>query len=510
MFQMRIKFLSFTASFLVLLLAVTSCLNSDDDYELGSDDTITAFEIDKIYGVSYKFTIDQKKGRIFNMDSVPFSADTIINKILITKITTNGYVTAGKEALQDTLFNTADSVNLLYTMDCYKGKPEHKPLVLRVRSYDGAHIKAYDIEVRIHQADPDSLVWGGGDQLPYSRSFSGGTIKGNEDTKSVLLNNQVLVYTSAPSGVVVYSQPASKPGIGDAWPLAATDLPLDAKVSSIVNYNDVLYAVNEEEKAYKSLDGTSWSEVKSTLVASESLEATYPDVDWSKYTDTHLPVTTLITTFGKEDRDTGEREEHSIAGIAHIAEVTDTEKEGKFFSSAAVDANGDLVWTLGDLVPQDEFPLSNLSATKSFKTTTGLQRVVAVGNKPSTSKATATIPWFSLDGLEWAAIDPSDNYALPLEISDPSIIYYNKQYYVFGSDFSKIYTSVDGRIWLETEEKFLFPVNKETGTPIFENRAKYSMVIDNDNYIWLVWGDGVLYTDEVWKGRLNRLGFLIQ
>lgn len=499
MFQMRIKFFSFTASFLVLLLAVTSCLNSDDDYELSSDDTITAFEIDEIYGVSYKFTIDQKNGEIFNVDSVPFSADTIINKTLITTITTNGYVTAGKEALQDTLFNMADSLDLLHTMET--------PLVLRVRSFDGMHIKQYKISVRIHQADPDSLVWGGGDQLPFSKSFSGGAIKGDKPTKSVLLNDRVLVYTSTTSGVVVYGQPSSAPEITAAWPLANTDLPTDAKISSIVNYNDTLYTVSGEGKAYNSTDGITWNEVKSTLVASESLKETYPNVDWSKYED-QLPVTTLITTFGKVvDKETEERAEYSIAGIAHIEKVT--EKKDKFFSSATVDENGDLVWTLGDLVPEDEFPLLNLSATKSFKTTTGLQRVIAVGNKQEGSEATATIPWFSLDGLEWAAIDPSDNYPLPL-ISEPSIIYYNKRYYAFGSDFTAIYTSEDGRIWLESEEKFLFPSNKETGNPLFANRAKYSMVVDNDNYIWLVWGDGVLYTDEVWKGRLNRLGFLIQ
>ena len=40
------------------------------------------------YGVKYKFTIDQLSCEIYNEDSLPVHADTIIDKILIKTLTT--------------------------------------------------------------------------------------------------------------------------------------------------------------------------------------------------------------------------------------------------------------------------------------------------------------------------------------------------------------------------------------------------------------------------------------
>ena len=91
---MRIKFLSFIASFFMVSFVITSCLDDDNDIEYSPDATIHAFELDTIYGISYKFTIDQQKGEIYNQDSLPVHADTIIDRILIKTLTTaSGVVT---------------------------------------------------------------------------------------------------------------------------------------------------------------------------------------------------------------------------------------------------------------------------------------------------------------------------------------------------------------------------------------------------------------------------------
>ena len=79
---MRIKFLSVIASFLIVSFALSSCLDSDDNYEFSSDATIHAFGIDTIHGKHYKFTIDQLKRLIYNRDSLPVGSDTIIDRIL--------------------------------------------------------------------------------------------------------------------------------------------------------------------------------------------------------------------------------------------------------------------------------------------------------------------------------------------------------------------------------------------------------------------------------------------
>ena len=76
---MRIKFLSVIVSFLIVSFALSSCLDSDDNYEFSSDATIHAFGIDTIHGKHYKFTIDQLNRLIYNRDSLPVGSDTIIN-----------------------------------------------------------------------------------------------------------------------------------------------------------------------------------------------------------------------------------------------------------------------------------------------------------------------------------------------------------------------------------------------------------------------------------------------
>ena len=100
---MRIKFLSVILSFLLMSIAISSCLDSDENYEYSSDATIRAFGIDTITkGVYYKFTIDQLKREIYNVDSLPMGADSIIKRILIDTLTVTGWVTSG---LNDTVFN---------------------------------------------------------------------------------------------------------------------------------------------------------------------------------------------------------------------------------------------------------------------------------------------------------------------------------------------------------------------------------------------------------------------
>ena len=55
---MRIKFLSVIMSFLLMSIAISSCLNSDDNYEYSSDATIRAFGLDTIKkGIYYKLRL---------------------------------------------------------------------------------------------------------------------------------------------------------------------------------------------------------------------------------------------------------------------------------------------------------------------------------------------------------------------------------------------------------------------------------------------------------------------
>ena len=93
---------------------ITSCLDNDNEVNYSPDATIRAFELDTIgYGVNYKFTIDQVSCLIYNVDSLPVNADTIINSILIKTLTTaSGIVTMKDQNDQDSIVNINDSIDL--------------------------------------------------------------------------------------------------------------------------------------------------------------------------------------------------------------------------------------------------------------------------------------------------------------------------------------------------------------------------------------------------------------
>ncbi|MDR3119337.1 MAG: DUF6242 domain-containing protein [Mediterranea sp.] len=452
---MRIKSLSIIAGFLVFSLAITSCLDSENNYELSSDNLITAFSLDTIYGETYKFTIDQLKGEIYNVDSVPYSADTIINRILIKTLTTNGYVTAGQNVepfLQDTLFNYADSINFI----------EHDPLRIRVRSYDGLHTKEYTIKVRIHKTDPDTLVWG---DNAYVANFTEGKIKNAKESKAVLLNDKILLFASYDDRIAVYRNPATSP-------LEETlTLPVSTKIPSIVNLNDTLYAAGGDGKIYFSVNSIDWTPA---TTQSET-----------------IVVENLIATFQSKDG----------GYISAIIKENDKQK----FATAVSSAAGELTWTKGELV-SGNFPSTHVVATKSYTTPTGGQQVLLIGEPAG--DATATTPWFSTNGLNWGAMTPSKTkYALPV-MEEPSILYYGNTIYAFGKTadegFSGIYTSINGIIWEKIKKKFRFPLGS-SGECVFKDRSGYTMAVDKDNYIWMFWNTD----DEVWRGKLNRLGFEI-
>ncbi|KAA6340322.1 hypothetical protein EZS27_011798, partial [termite gut metagenome] len=251
---MRIKLLLVIVSLFFVSFVIISCLESDGTIEYSSDDTIHAFELDSIYGKIYPFTIDQINGTIYNIDSVPFTADTIINKILITRLDALGYVFTG-----DTILTLSDSLDLSKTME--------QPLKLKVFAPNNVDTKDYTVEVRIHKQDPDSLVW-----TKMTSSFFAEGEPGKQ--KSVILGESIFVYTS--NTAEAYYTLLSN---GREWTKVKVDnLPANIKLSSILAFRDELYVLTEDNKVYSSGDGTSWNE-NSALSGNdvEAFVASFPD-----------------------------------------------------------------------------------------------------------------------------------------------------------------------------------------------------------------------------------------
>ena len=454
--QMRTRKSSIIVGLLLVLMPVTSCLDSNQITEFSTNATITEFGIDAIYGVDYKFEIDQIRNVIFNRDSLPVSADTILDKTLVTTLECRGmYVLSG-----DTLFSTEDSVNLLPAVN----KSGSEGMKFTVYANDGTTNRTYTLQIRMHQQEPDSLVWR--NMAEIGPVFDAGN-RGIPQ-KAVVLGDELLVYTTPRALYRTYTSQDrySVTDEGRGWyEPELTGLPDDAQFSSIVSYKGALYLIGEGGgEVYRSVDGAAWE------VAPELGDN----------------VVALIAPTNPNDE-----QDNRLAAVVEV-------NGQKYFNVWDGTAWGDAVET----VPEN-FPLANIYSTHSVNGT-GVTKLVIVGQTPASS---ATVPWATEDGMVWA--DYSVAVAECPWMNNPFIAYYGDMFCIFGGDMDEIYYSRNGLAWYVTARNFLLPKS-------FAGNTNYAIAIDptvdeaeKHDYIWVVLG-GNSSNNEVWRGRLNKLGFAVQ
>lgn len=433
---------------------MTSCLNNDTEISYSPDATIKGFELDSVHHVSYQFTIDQLKGEIYNIDSMPAHADTIIDRILIKKITTASSVITVKssDGQRDSIININDSIDFRGTME--------KPMKITVWAPNMQNKKDYRISVRVHQQDPDSLNWG-------TTPMAVAPISGVQ--KTIILNDKILVFSS--DNQKIYSSMISD---GHTWTAQSlTGMPTNFKLSSIIAFGEKLYTVTETGEVYQSdAAGLAWSKHEGLSQHKvNSLIAIFPTLEGAS-SSTEL-------------------------GIAGIIDEEGTFKFNKTNSTATL-------WSesMGENVPED-FPINYYSSTP-FLTKTKTLNIALVGNTRSgLENDTTTIVWTSENGKSWYPMRISGNKTCP-KFENPSIMHYNDKFYIFGKGFEAFYESTTLLYWNKVTEKFLFPkwtLTSESAKP------DYSMVVDRNHFIWLMTGQPL---NEVWKGRVNKLGFIRQ
>jgi hypothetical protein len=320
---MRLKFLSVIVGFLSISILIGSCLGSDASDEYSTDATIKAFALDTIYGVTYPFTIDQLQNLIYNADSMPVGADTVVDRILVKTLTVGGWVT-----LRDTAVTTTDSIDLSGAIN---PATSGGGLELKTRAADAATTRSYHLQLRIHRQDPDSLVWAKMPALPAVPT---------EPFKAVVADNdRLLVYTSHTR---LYEANAAD-GANLSWEThSVSGLPATVKLGSILHFKGRLYAAATNGRLYASTDGTAWS----TVAVPTGVSVT----NTVAYTADSL---TLIGSTGGTDY---------------------------FYTTADATA-----YRQGDAVP-DGFPTDNYMFTP-FAQTTALPQLMLVGNGEPAAKA---------------------------------------------------------------------------------------------------------------------------
>ena len=119
--------------------------------------------------------------------------------------------------------------------------------------------------------------------------------------------------------------------------------------------------------------------------------------------------------------------------------------------------------------------------------------------------------WRKIVDLDWGAPESSWSYMdrageeefdLPV-LSNLSLVYYDKSILAFGGDYKTIYQSRDNGITWKTNKAYVMP--KDFDYQVESVKA----AVDEEDYIWLycklINGD-----KQVWRGRLNRLGWFYQ
>lgn len=492
---MKIKFLSVIASFFIVSFVITSCLDNDDNIEYSPDATIRAFVLDTIgYGVTYPFTIDQLKGEIYNQDSLPVRADTIVDRILIKTLTVTGVVSVKDQNGNDSILNISDSIDLRKTIN------KEAPLILKVWAQDRQQTKEYKFWLNVHKHDPDSLSW---------RHMNTNTnIANNEPLKSVVLGGKIITYSGSTSPKV-HIAPLDNPtawstsNIGSSWPTGQS-------LTSVINFGETLYATSADNQAFKSTDGINWVAASFPAAASDG---SVVDLFLAAYNGK-----ILYSRISGETR-------------TFYATKSDTETGDKL----NIDSD--------DLA---KFPVKNISYT-IHKTASGIRGVMLVGEpkEPTTIEGSnstiinTTETWAYMEGASgWINLPAGSTNSYCPELKSPTILYYNNLFYLFGEGFNAFYKSNSGRDW-KPAGKFSFPqldwsksgVQPSIQTPEFRGRTSYTMVSDTltHNLIFMFSGGVATFTEkvkvaestkettevthtynygsEVWRGRLNQLWF---
>lgn len=349
----------------------------------------------------------------------------------------------------------------------------------------------------MHTMIPDSLSWG-------DKPIADNPISTTEKQKLVTLGDKILLFTQNRNEVYGTTIPAGSPtdplNYGQQWePAMNGKFPEGADITSIIRFIDKLYLLTENKEVYNSNDGLTWT--KDEVLNSDGVS-----------------VTNLITSFSDSDGSNHKK----INGIAGIVEINGE----KYFSFAEKDATWEKDIDKLTAVPA-EFPINNLSADV-YATESGTLNAIVVGNtKDGLDNDTATVVWASEDGKSWIPMEIPSNNNCP-KLVDPSIIHYNDAFYICGKEtkddakgFQKFYTSPTLLVWKGVDRMFMLPgilppVKLEGGitqhpslheSSFKGKEANYTMVVDRNHYIWMVGGQGI---DKIWRGRVNKLGFLIQ
>ena len=464
---MNLKYIAYWICGLFLSYFFISC-NSDSTYtyeSTGKDPQIYSFSIT---GVAYesgdsiadvrdkerfvivnatKFAIDQVRGIVYNPDSMPYG--TVLRKKVLPNVTFNPTYGAGlvEVTIPDSIsgFNwtTTDSVDF-----------SKQPISFKVSSPDGSNSKIYDIDIRIHQVDPDTILW---QQMPSYPVAIG-------NSKTLLLDNKFYTYSIQNNNISLYTT-----GLNSISWNSETLYGMNSDIlpESIFLMNSVFFAIDKNGKSYKSTDGKTWITVENGK--------------------------NVVSVLGV------------IPGVVRADDVLllTIEDSGKYYFGKTKDMvtvemvtnlNGS---TVGYELPSSDFPLHKAASLPSYSTDKNYRMLILSGGLDSAGQEVSNT-WVIRNVSEGLEISPFIRNIL-YKGSGVSNFFYDDKIYVLAEN--QFYISKTwGDIWYAAP-------NKQMLDPEMTERTGQTVIVDSNNNIWIFGGmsESGSYLNDVWKGCLNRL-----
>jgi len=446
----------FFLSLSIIIGLMASCLGNspgDESYPL-TDAELLSFSLanDSITGLdSVVFSINQRGeiGSVYNNDSMAYL--TKIDRKVIVNYTsgagTNNNVLniTNGDSIQ---VSSGDSIDIT------------QPLTWKVFALDGKTVKLYNVQLNIHQTDPDSMQ--------YYRVASGLPFLQTEDTKTVVFNDRFLAYSRIDNRIEVYG---SSDAVNWTQETDASGLPDNAVIGGIESAGDKMFAYTDDGDLYVRYDSSDDLWILVNKPASMKVKS----------------ILGYLTASPKQEE-----------GLSMVVET------GGVYTFAFT--KDFIQWDYDEVSPTpipDDFPLYNFS---NYSYQLMLTARISVFGGTSLNGAVQNAVWSTENGRYWAKLTAADATVFP-PLEGANVFYYNNEFWLIngkmGNEYNKeVYYSIDGGVtWQTKPEKCQAPSD-------YSLRYNASLVTDKDNkHFYIIGGQKAVYIPDVWKGFLNKMEF---
>lgn len=365
---------------------------------------------------------------------------------VIATITFDGSILSYREKGSDSEWSVYNSTDSLDLT---------KPLELRLTSNDNQSSRIYTFKVNVHKLEGDSLQWNKCEAEVSELAHM-------TDMKAFTLNDKLMVLGQKTSSIVLAERTSNE--VQSTWnETVTTGLPATVDLQTLRNQAETLYLSTSDGKIFTSTNATDWQQVGTTYAAG----------------------LTLV-----------EKTEDFFYALS----------EGKLLRSA--DAS---VWeeetldTEATLLPQSEIRALTVQQAN------GNTRIVMVGQRDDSDNAVVWNKMWNFSEPEQTAewiyfpISPDNKIPCP-KLNYLNLLPYDGKCIAFGG------TSIDGThqaldvLYVSQDYGITWRPSAEIHIPeaLKGSEGCITSTVDYNYFIWII------TNAQVWRGRLNRLGFAQQ